>query len=113
MSARHAGSNNIFRLLNVIRAVVPLLRQQGSGHILNISGMVGQFSFPLASIYHATKYAVEGISESLAKKVGAFGIKVTIIEPGAFKTGFRRPLDDVRGTDRGLSTRLWNNGKTI
>jgi short-subunit dehydrogenase len=88
MSARHAGSNNIFRLLNVIRAVVPLLRQQGSGHILNISGMVGQFSFPLASIYHATKYAVEGISESLAKEVGAFGIKVTIIEPGAFKTGF-------------------------
>ena len=100
-------------MLDVIRAVMPLLRQQRSGHILNISGMGGQVSFPLAGIYHGTKYAIEGISESLAKEVAAFGIKVTLIEPGAFKTGFRRPLDDVRGTDRGLSTRLWNNGKTI
>jgi len=75
-------------LLNVIRAVVPLLRQQRSGHILNISGMGGQVSFPLAGIYHGTKYAIEGISESLAKEVAAFGIKVTIIEPGGFKTDF-------------------------
>jgi len=85
---RQQFETNIFGLLNVIRAVIPLLRQQGSGHILNISGMGGQVSFPLASIYHATKYAIEGISESLAKEVATFGIKVTIIEPGAFKTGF-------------------------
>jgi NADP-dependent 3-hydroxy acid dehydrogenase YdfG len=85
---RQQFETNIFGLLDAIRAVIPLLRQQGSGHIVNISGMGGQVSFPLASIYRATKYAIEGISESLAKEVAAFGIKVTIIEPGAFKTGF-------------------------
>jgi hypothetical protein len=68
MSARRAGSNNVFRLLNVIRAVVPLLRLHGSGHILNISGMGGQVSFPLASIYHAANMPLKGYRNPWPRK---------------------------------------------
>ena len=97
---RQQFETNIFGLLNVIRAVVPLLRQQRSGHILNISGMGGQVSFPLAGIYHGTKYAIEGISESLAKEVAAFGIKVTIIEPGSMNSP---QLSVLRRCSRGFA----------
>ena len=85
---RQQFETNLFGLLNVTRAVLPLLREQRSGHILNITSVGGQVSFPVSGLYHGTKYAIEGISESLAKEVAAFGIKVTIIEPGAFKTDF-------------------------
>lgn len=85
---RQQFETNLFGLLNVTRAVLPLLRQQKSGHILNVTSVGGQVSFPTFGMYHGTKYAIEGISESLAKEVAAFGIKVTIIEPGAFKTDF-------------------------
>ncbi len=85
---RQQFETNLFGLLNVTRAVLPLLREQKSGHILNITSVGGQVSFPGFGLYHGTKYAIEGISESLAKEVAGFGIKVTIIEPGAFKTDF-------------------------
>jgi NAD(P)-dependent dehydrogenase (short-subunit alcohol dehydrogenase family) len=85
---RQQFETNLFGLLNVTRAVLPLLREQKSGHILNITSVGGQVSFPIVGMYHGTKYAIEGISESLAKEVAAFGIKVTIVEPGAFKTDF-------------------------
>ena len=85
---RQQFETNLFGLLNVTRAVLPLLREQGSGHILNVTSMGGQVSFPISGIYHGSKYAVEGISESLAKEVAPFGVKITIIEPGAFKTDF-------------------------
>jgi len=85
---RQQFETNVFGLLNVTRAVLPLLREQKSGHILNITSVGGQVSFPAFGLYHGTKYAVEGISESLAKEVAGFGIKVTIVEPGAFKTDF-------------------------
>jgi NAD(P)-dependent dehydrogenase (short-subunit alcohol dehydrogenase family) len=85
---RQQFETNFFGLLNVTRAVLPLLREQKSGHILNVTSVGGQVSFPTMGLYHGTKYAVEGMSESLAKEVAAFGIKVTIIEPGAFKTDF-------------------------
>ena len=85
---RQQFETNLFGLLNVTRAVLPLLREQGSGHILNVTSMGGQVSFPISGIYHGTKYAIEGISESLAKEVAPFGVKITIIEPGAFKTDF-------------------------
>jgi NAD(P)-dependent dehydrogenase (short-subunit alcohol dehydrogenase family) len=85
---RQQFETNLFGLLNVTRAVLPLLREQKSGHILNVTSVGGQVSFPTGGMYHGTKYAIEGISESLAKEVAGFGVKVTIVEPGSFKTDF-------------------------
>ncbi|GGM92075.1 short-chain dehydrogenase/reductase [Dyadobacter beijingensis] len=80
---------NVFGTLNVVRAVMPHLRAQGSGHIFNISsigGFVGEF--PGFGIYCATKFAVSGLSEALAEEVAPFGVKVTVVEPGYFRTEF-------------------------
>jgi len=80
---------NVFGLLNVIRHAMPHLRKQGSGHIFNISS-IGGFTgnFPGFGIYCATKFAVAGLSESLAAEVKEFGINVTIVLPGYFRTNF-------------------------
>ncbi|MGV3601411.1 MAG: oxidoreductase [Dyadobacter fermentans] len=80
---------NVFGTLNVIRAAMPYLRAQQSGHIMNVSsigGLIG--AFPGFGIYCATKFAVSGLSESLATEVAEFGIKVTVVEPGYFRTDF-------------------------
>lgn len=80
---------NVFGTLNVIRQVMPQLRKQQSGHILNLSSIAGiTGSFAGWGIYCATKFAVEGLSESLAQEIAPFGIKVTIVEPGYFRTEF-------------------------
>ncbi|CCH02683.1 short-chain dehydrogenase/reductase SDR [Fibrella aestuarina BUZ 2] len=80
---------NVFGTLNVIRQVMPQLRKQQSGHILNLSSIAGiSGAFPGWGIYCATKFAVEGLSESLAAEAAPFGIKVTIVEPGYFRTEF-------------------------
>lgn len=80
---------NVFGTLNVIRQVMPQLRKQQSGHILNLSSIAGiTGGFPGWGIYCATKFAVEGLSESLSAEVAPFGIKVTIVEPGYFRTDF-------------------------
>jgi len=79
---------NVFGLLAVTRAVLPQLRHQGSGHIINISAIVGYESLFGWAIYASTKFAVEGISEGLAMEVKPLGIKVTIVEPGFFRTDF-------------------------
>lgn len=81
-------STNVFGLMHVTRAVLPVMRRQQSGHILNLSSIGGALGFDGASIYCATKFAVEGFSESLALEVARFGINVTIIEPGFFRTDF-------------------------
>jgi len=80
---------NVFGLLNVIRQAMPHLRKQGSGHIFNISS-IGGFTgnFPGFGIYCATKFAVAGLSESLAAEVKEFGINVTVVLPGYFRTSF-------------------------
>lgn len=80
---------NVLGTLSVIQAALPVLRAQGSGHILTVSSIGGVIGFPTGGSYTASKFAIEAMSEALAGEVAAFGIKVTIIEPGQFATGFR------------------------
>lgn len=77
---------NFFGLVDLTKAVLPGMRMQGSGNIVNLSSIGGLTSFAATGYYHAAKYAVEGLSESLALEVGPLGIKVTIVEPGPFRT---------------------------
>jgi NADP-dependent 3-hydroxy acid dehydrogenase YdfG len=79
---------NVFGLLQVTRAFLPHLRKQRSGHILNLSSIGGVVGGPGIGFYNATKFAVEGISEALAAELAPLGIRVTIIEPGPFRTDF-------------------------
>ena len=79
---------NVFGLMHVTRAVLPRMRRQRSGHILNLASIGGFMGFEASSIYCAAKFAVEGFSESLALEVARFGINVTIVEPGFFRTDF-------------------------
>jgi NAD(P)-dependent dehydrogenase (short-subunit alcohol dehydrogenase family) len=77
---------NVFGAVAVIKAVVPHMRQRRAGHIFTISSMGGLTTFPGVGFYHGSKYALEGISETLAKEVASFGVKVTVVEPGGFRT---------------------------
>jgi NAD(P)-dependent dehydrogenase (short-subunit alcohol dehydrogenase family) len=77
---------NLFGVLHVTQAVLPILRAQGAGHIVQISTIGGVAAFPLLGGYHASKWALEGLSESLAQEVASFGIKVTLVEPGPLGT---------------------------
>lgn len=79
---------NFFGALRLMRTVLPVMRQQGSGHIVNMSSTAGLVGFGGSSLYCGTKFALEGTSEALASEVESFGIKVTLIEPGAFRTDF-------------------------
>jgi NADP-dependent 3-hydroxy acid dehydrogenase YdfG len=88
LQIRGQFETNVFGVLNVTRAVLPILREKGSGHILNVSSVGGRLTVPTLALYHATKFALEGLSESLANEVKPFGIKVTLIEPGGFSTDF-------------------------
>jgi NAD(P)-dependent dehydrogenase (short-subunit alcohol dehydrogenase family) len=79
---------HVFGPAALVRAVLPTMRRQGSGAIVQISSFGGQVAYPGFSAYCATKFALEGFSEALAPEVAPFGVKVLIVEPGAFRTGF-------------------------
>lgn len=79
---------NVLGLMRVTRAIIPHLREQGGGRIIQIASMGGRITFPLYSIYHSSKWAVEGFSESLHYELKPFDIQVKLIEPGAIKTEF-------------------------
>ena len=87
--ARENFDVNVFGTLNVIRHAMPHLRQQRAGHILNFSSIAGILGgFPGWGVYCATKFAIEGLSEALAAEVAPFGVKVTVVAPGYFRTNF-------------------------
>lgn len=79
---------NFFGALNVIRAILPYYRQKGAGHIINVSTIGGRLAFPAYSLYHGSKWALEGFSESLQYELRPFNIKVKLVEPGPVKTAF-------------------------
>jgi len=85
---RRQFDTNVFGLMRVTRAVLPLLRRQRGGTLVQVSSIGGRVTFPLYSVYHGTKWAVEGFSESLAFELRQFGIRVRLVEPGAIKTDF-------------------------
>ncbi|MFJ4652256.1 SDR family oxidoreductase [Nocardia sp. NPDC088792] len=82
---------NVFGALWVTQAALPILRAQGSGHIIQVSSIGGISAFPTLGAYHASKWALEGFSQSLAAEVAPFGIHVTLIEPGGFSTDWSGP----------------------
>lgn len=79
---------NVFGLVETIKAVLPSMRAQGSGVIINVSSVGGRMTFPLGSLYHGSKWAVEGLSEALHFELAALGIRVKLIEPGGVNTDF-------------------------
>jgi NAD(P)-dependent dehydrogenase (short-subunit alcohol dehydrogenase family) len=86
--ARAQLETNVFGLLWLTQAVLPVMRKQGSGHIIQLSSMLGVATLPVLGMYNASKWAIEGLSESLASEVKDFGIHVTILEPNGFGTDF-------------------------
>jgi NAD(P)-dependent dehydrogenase (short-subunit alcohol dehydrogenase family) len=89
--ARAQIETNVFGALWVTQAVLPILRAQGSGHIIQISSIGGVNALPTLGLYNASKWALEAFSQSLAAEVAAFGIKVTIVEPAGYATDWGGP----------------------
>jgi NAD(P)-dependent dehydrogenase (short-subunit alcohol dehydrogenase family) len=86
--AEHVFAVNFFGPLSLIRAALPLLRQQRRGHIVNISSIAGIAPAAGSGLYAATKFALEGLSQGLAQEVATLGMRVTLVNPGAFRTDF-------------------------
>jgi len=95
---KHQLDTNLLGPVLVTRAALPFLRQQGGGKIIAISSYGGQATHPGASLYHASKWGLEGFFESLAKEVVSFGISVNIVEPGSARTAFRSTAGEQMGT---------------
>lgn len=81
---------NVYGVLNVCRHTAPLLRKQGSGYIINITSIAGAVGLPFRGIYSSSKFAVEGLTESLSQELSGFGVKVCLIEPGDFRTNINQ-----------------------
>lgn len=90
---------NYLGMVRVLRSALPLLREQGSGHILGVSSGLGIAALPLVGFYSATKWAVETLHEALAQEVKPFGIRVTLVEPGAYATDFGKSGEIADGLE--------------
>ena len=112
---------NFFGTVRMTRAVVPAMRAQGGGRIVNVSAVAGRMGFALGSAYVASKFAVEGLTESLRHELRQFGIRVTAVEPGVVRTGFHgnmmeakapkeSPYADMAKKLVGSSSQLYRNG---
>jgi NAD(P)-dependent dehydrogenase (short-subunit alcohol dehydrogenase family) len=111
---------NLFGLIRTTQAVLPIMRKQNSGFIVNISSGAGRFGYPGASAYVSTKFAVEGLSESMSYELEPFGIKVILIEPGFVKTNFHQamirsqhpnsPYSQMMQKRAAASTQFFQNG---
>ena len=88
---RSQVETNLFGALWVTQAALPIMREQGSGHIIQVSSIGGISAFPTVGAYHASKWALEGFSQSLAQEVAGFGLNVTLIEPGGYSTDWSGP----------------------
>ena len=96
-STRKQFDVNVFGLINVTKAVLPIMRSNKKGIIINISSVFGIVTFPFFSLYHASKFAIEGLTESLQYELRPLGIKVKIIEPGGYRTNFSTTSIDFAG----------------
>ena len=85
---REQFETNFFSVVRMIQKVAPIMRKQGSGNIVNISSVAGRIGFPVSTAYISSKFALEGLSESIRFELGQFGVNVIIIEPGVIKTKF-------------------------
>jgi NAD(P)-dependent dehydrogenase (short-subunit alcohol dehydrogenase family) len=115
--ARDQIETNVFGALWITQAALPYLRDQRSGHIIQVSSIGGITAFPLVGMYHASKWALEGFSQALAQEVAPFGVRVTLIEPGGFDTDWSGPsarhseplpaYDEVRAAVQAERSRRW------
>ena len=115
--ARDQIETNLFGALWVTQAALPYLRAQRSGHIIQVSSIGGITAFPLVGMYHASKWALEGFSQTLAQEVAPFGVHVTLIEPASFATDWSGPsaktaeplpaYDELRATVHAERSRRW------
>nr|WP_294877237.1 oxidoreductase [uncultured Pedobacter sp.] len=105
---------NFFGLANMTKAVLPHMRKQRSGHIINIASIGGLMAFPALAYYNATKFAVDGFSESLAKETAPLGIKVTIVAPSGFRTDWAgRSANEVQNEIEDYKTTAGANKDNI
>jgi NAD(P)-dependent dehydrogenase (short-subunit alcohol dehydrogenase family) len=95
---------NLFGVIRVIQEILPIMRKQRHGTIVNISSLAGRIGFPLTSAYVSSKFALEGLSESMAYEVEQFGIKVILIEPGVIKTNFDKNLKIAKKASNNTTT---------
>src|ERR671916_240172 len=98
---RRQFETNVFGLVRMCQLVLPGMRNQGFGRIVNLSSMGGRLTFPGAGFYHASKYAVEAISDALRFEVRGFGVEVVVVEPGLIRTGFAQTAVDSMGERSG------------
>ena len=96
---REQFETNFFSVVRMIQKVAPVMRKQGTGNIVNISSVAGRIGFPVSTAYISSKFAIEGLSESLRYELGPFGINVIIIEPGVIKTNFFDSMRTAKKAD--------------
>ena len=102
---REQFETNFFSVVRIIQKVAPVMRKQGSGNIVNISSVAGRIGFPVSTAYISSKFALEGLSESIRFELGQFGVNVIIIDPGVIKTKFFDSMRTAKKADEGETYR--------